>query len=86
MNPKEPPRSRSSWGACVFYGGLGHLCCVLRLCIISVQPFAQVVADYTGQDGGEKGDDILHEPSFFLQERVAAMEIILKSDGKGGVE
>lgn len=86
LDPKAPPRSYNSWGAGVFYGGLGRLGCVLRLCIISVQSFARVVADYTGQDGGKKGDDILHEPSSFPLERVAAMEIILKSDGKGGVE
>jgi len=64
------------------YGGLGRLGCVLRLCIISVQPLAQVVADYTGQNGDEKGDDILHEPASFPLERVAALEIIPKFDRK----
>ena len=69
-------------GSCLFYGGLGRLGCVLRLCIISVQPLAQVVADYTGHNGDEKGDDILHGPTSFLLERVAALEIVPNFDRK----
>ena len=69
-------------GSCLFYGGLGRLGCVLRLCIISVQPLAQVVADYTGHNGDEKGDDILHGPTSFPLERVAALEIIPNFDRK----
>jgi len=69
-------------GSCLFYGGLGRLGCVLRLCIISVQPLAQVVADYTGHNGDEKGDDILHGPTSFPLERVAALRIVPKFDRK----
>ena len=52
------------------------------LCIISVQPLAQVVADYTGHNGDEKGDDILHGPTSFPLERVAALEIVPNFDTK----
>lgn len=80
---KRTPQERQLLGgSCLFYGGLGRLGCVLRLCIISVQPLAQVVADYTGHNGDEKGDDILHGPTSFPLERVAALEIIPNFDRK----
>ena len=83
MDPKtNPPELPLLGGSCLFYGGLGRLGCVLRLCIISVQPLAQVVADYTGHNGDEKGDDILHGPTSFPLERVAALEIVPNFDRK----
>ena len=69
-------------GSCLFYGGLGRLGCMLRLCIISVQPLAQVVADYAGHNGDEKGDDMLHGPTSFPLERVAALGMIPNFDRK----
>lgn len=64
----EPPRSCNSWGVLVCFtadraGGLA------ALCIISIQPLAQVVADYTGHNGNNKGDYIFHEipPSYWKE-------------------
>lgn len=79
---RTPQELQLLGGSCLFYGGLGRLGCVLRLCIISVQPLAQVVADYTGRNGDEKGDDILHGPTSSLLERVAAIEIVPNFDRK----
>ena len=72
-------------GSCLFYGRPGRLGCA-ALCIISVQPLAQVVADYTGHNGDEKGDDILHGPTSFPLERVAASEIVPNFDRKSNTE
>ena len=52
------------------------------LCIISVQPLAQVVADYTGHNGNNKGDYIFHGNTSFPLERVAALKIVPNFDRK----
>lgn len=81
-NKSEPPRSCSSWGVLVRFTADQAVWVVLRLCIISVQPLAQVVADYTGHNGNNKGDYIFHGNTSFLLERVAAPEIIPNFDRK----
>ena len=78
---RTPQELQLLGGSCLFYGRPGRLGCA-ALCIISVQPLAQVVADYTGHDGDEKGDDILHGPTSFPLERVAALEIVPNFDRK----
>lgn len=78
----EPPRSCSSWGVLVCFAADWAVWVVLRLCIISVQPLAQVVADYTGHNGNNKGDYIFHENPSFPLERVAALEIAPNFDRK----
>ena len=78
----EPPRSCSSWGVLVCFTADWAAWVVLRLCIISIQPLAQVVADYTGHNGNNKGDYIFHENPSFPLERVAALEIIPNFDRK----
>ena len=72
-------------GSCLFYGRPGRLGCA-ALCIISVQPLAQVVADYTGHNGNNKGDYIFHGNTSFLLERVAALDIIPNFDRKSNTE
>ena len=81
-NKGEPPRSCNSWGVLVRFTADQAVWVVLRLCIISVQPLAQVVADYTGHNGNNKGDYIFHGNTSFLLERVAAMEIVPNFDRK----
>lgn len=78
---RTPQELQLLGGSCPFYGRPGRLGCT-ALCIISVQPLAQVVADYTGHNGDEKGDDILHGPTSFPLERVAALKIVPNFDRK----
>lgn len=69
---KRTPQELQLLGcSCLFYGRLCRLGWVLRL-IISVQPLAQVVADYSGHNGNNKGDYVFHGSTSFLLERVAA--------------
>lgn len=69
---RTPQELQLLGGSCLFYGGQGRLGW-LRLCIISVQPLAQIVADYTGHGGDDKGDYIFHGNTSFQLERVAAV-------------
>lgn len=57
---RTPQELQLLGGSCLYCGGPGRRG-VLRLCIISVYPLAQVVADYAGRNGNNKGDYIFHE-------------------------
>lgn len=58
VQKRTPQELQLLGGSCLFYGGPGRWA-EAALCVISAQPLADVVANYTCQNRDNKGDNVL---------------------------
>jgi hypothetical protein len=82
----ESPRSASFWGILVIYTADQTVGRVLRLCITSVQPLANVVADYACHYGDNKGDNILQDAHLLPAGKSRSLAIVADFQGNDKVD